>query len=431
MYCGASEMKGEGPNPTSLAIRKNRVRVAIISGCFAGSMMLMSLILPFVYTRKEVAFWPGALQVLLWACFSASWAYTAYLTERTGANLVTLNDPSRSPDVAAKRLQVAVFLLAFVPFCFLYVYVAHRNTGYLGFNYVNFFILAGFATQVFSIRAFIVYLMFQIYGWAVLSKLMWGGWPRFDDLVSAASGYLFSSMMFLLLRRERESRLQAEALSRDLDQANEQLRNYSAQVEDLAATQERNRIARDIHDTLGHCLTVINVQLETAGALIASQPEKAGAFVRKAQALTKKGLSDIRDSVASLRSSPLDGKGFEPALRGLLDTVASSGIDTEFRVLGDTRPVEAQSALALYRSAQEGLTNVRKHAQAKRVILTVDYREEKKIFVTLADDGIGCADTSGGFGMMGIRERMQLLNGESLVRTSPGKGLELVLGVPA
>lgn len=431
MDCRASEDTGSEPSSTSLAIRKIRVRTAIIAGGFAVSMMMLSLILPFVYASKEVAFWPGALQVFLWACFSASWFYLGYLTERTGTNLFSPRESSREPDPKARRLQVAMFLFAFVPSCFLYVYVAHENTGYLGFNYVNLFVLAGFATQVFRVRTFVVYLMFQIFGWAALSKLMWGSWPRFDDLVTATSGYLFSSMMFILLRRERESRFQAEALSHELDQANEQLRSYSSQVEELAATQERNRIAREIHDTLGHCLTVINVQLETARALIGGQPERADAFLHKAQALTKKGLGDIRDSVASLRSSPLDGKGFEPALHGLLDTVASSGIEAEFRVFGDARPVEAQSALALYRSAQEGLTNVRKHAKAKRVVLTIDYRDEKKVTVSLADDGIGCLDTSGGFGMMGIRERMQLLNGESMVRTSPGKGLELVLGVPA
>lgn len=426
-----SEDKESEASPTHLAIRKIRSRAAVIAGGFAVSMMLLSLILPFAYARKEMAFWPSMLQVFLWTCFSASWIYLGYLTERTGTNLFSPREPSGKPDPKAKRLQVTLFLFAFVPSCFLYVYVTYANTGYLGFNYVCFFVLAGFATQVFRIRTFVVYLMFQIFGWAVLCKLMWGSWQRFDDLVTAASGYLFSSMMFILLRRERESRFQVEALSHELDQANEQLRSYSSQVEELAATQERNRIAREIHDTLGHCLTVVNVQLETARALIGGEPEKADAFLQKAQSLTKKGLGDIRDSVASLRSSPLDGKGFEPALHGLLDTIASSGVSAEFRVLGEARPVDAQSALALYRSAQEGLTNVRKHANAKRVVLTIDYRDERKVTVSLADDGIGCADTSGGFGMMGIRERMQLLNGESVVKTSPGKGLELVLGVPA
>lgn len=418
-------------NATSAVIRANRVRAAVVFAAFGVALLLMSLVLPFVYARKEILLWPGVLQVSLWACYSATWFYLGYLMDRTGSNLVSPNEPSGIPDRQAKRMQIAVFLFAFAPSCFLYVYVAHENTGYLGFNYVNFFILAGFATQVFSVRWFVVYLIFQIYAWAILAELMWGSWPRFDDLVVAASGYLFSSMMFILLRRERESRFQAEALSRELDRANEQLRSYSSKIEELAATQERNRIAREIHDTLGHCLTVVNMQLETANALIGSQPERAEAFVQKAQALTKKGLGDIRDSVASLRSSPLDGKGFEPAMRGLLDTVASSGLETELRVLGDTRGLETQSALALYRSVQEGLTNVRKHAKATRVILTIDYRDESKVTVSLTDDGIGCADMSGGFGMMGIRERMQLLDGESVVRTSPGNGLELVLGVPA
>lgn len=410
--------------------QKNR-RTALIASCFGVSMMLLSLVLPWFYGKKEPYFWLSVLQVALWLWFSLSWFWLGYRMHEDGNDLVVARTDLDKPKFNSSPAQRLIFLLSFVPSTFLYAYVTWENLQYLGFNYINFFVLAGFATQVFSIRTFVIYLLAQIAGWLLLGRLMWGGWMRVDDVIAAVSGYLFSSMMFLLLRRERYTRYRSEALTKELDAANAQLRQYSAQVEELSATQERNRIAREIHDTLGHSLTVVNMQLETANALIGTQPEKAAEFVQKAQAITKRGLGDVRDSVASLRSSPLDGNDFEGALKGLLDTAASSGIETKFELLGEPRPLGTQASLAIYRSVQEGLTNVRKHAKARRVELAVDYRKPERISIRLRDDGVGCEAATGGFGIMGIRERMQLLKGQSEVKTAPGEGLELRIEIPA
>jgi len=106
------------------------------------------------------------------------------------------------------------------------------------------------------------------------------------------------------------------------------------------------------------------------------------------------------------------------------------GLTSVFQFVGDARPVEAKTALALYRAAQEGLTNVRKHANASRVDVTLDFTQPDHIGLTIQDDGTGAADTSGGFGLIGIRERVQLLGGEFRVNTVPGKGFLLEVTVP-
>jgi signal transduction histidine kinase len=100
--------------------------------------------------------------------------------------------------------------------------------------------------------------------------------------------------------REQRGRAEVQRLADELGVANRQLREYAGQVEELAAARERNRMAREIHDTLGHYLTAVNMQLEAARALLATDPEKAADGMSKALALTHEGLADVRRSVATL-----------------------------------------------------------------------------------------------------------------------------------
>jgi signal transduction histidine kinase len=169
--------------------------------------------------------------------------------------------------------------------------------------------------------------------------------------------------------RERHARA-------ELDEAHRTLSEYAVQVEDLATIQERNRLAREIHDSLGHHLTVIHVQLEAARTLFESQPVLALDALGKAQALTQEGLAEVRGSVAALRASPLEGRSLPDALVSIMDRCHRAGLLTELVVTGAPRSLSLQVKQALFRAAQEGLTNVRKHAQANRAEVTLDYGDE-------------------------------------------------------
>lgn len=250
------------------------------------------------------------------------------------------------------------------------------------------------------------------------------------------NGFIISTAIFFVAvfsqfrLNEQKARERAEELAKQLETANHQLAEYASQAEELATTQERNRLARDIHDNLGHYLTIVNVQIEAARLTLDSDPARAMDALTKAQELAKKGLDSVRESVAALRVSPVENRLLEDAIAELVDESQASGITTEFHLVGDSRPVESKSALALYRAAQEGLTNVRKHAQASRADVTLDFSQPDKIRLSLRDDGAGAADTSGGFGLMGIRERVQLLGGEFRVETQVGKGFRLEVSIP-
>ncbi|MDQ8201964.1 sensor histidine kinase [Pelagicoccus sp. SDUM812003] len=405
-------------------------RTGMIAGAFAATMMLLSLVLPFVFADREMRFGLTLLQVLLWGGFAGSWIVLGGMMERSGSGFVGMPKNGRPPREHGTVAEMLVFLFGFVPSCFLYAYVAHENTGYLGFNYVNFFILASFSVYVFPLKFCVLYIVGQIGGWVLLAYFMWDVWLRIDDIFTAASGYGFSMMMFILLRRERNSRFRAETLSQSLDQANARLRRYSAQAEELAATQERNRIAREIHDTLGHSLTVVNVQIESAKALLERDPVQSREFLEKAQQMTKSGLAEVRSSVASLRTARLVDKGVAASIEGLLEELESTGIRTEFRRIGELKELDAKISAALYRIAQESLTNTRKHSQASQIEVTLDCSHPQTVRLVIADDGIGCVDTNGGFGIMGIKERTHLLKGTVQIDTSPGNGFKLTIDLP-
>ena len=243
-------------------------------------------------------------------------------------------------------------------------------------------------------------------------------------------GVFFSVVVSEIRLNEQHARQNAEALAGQLETANRQLAEYASQAEELAATQERNRLAREIHDNLGHYLTIVNVQIEAAKVTCESDPARAFDALNKAQDMARKGLNSVRESVSALRVSPIENRLLEEAIADLVSESQATGVATKFHLIGETRPVEAKAALAFYRAAQEGLTNVCKHAQASCVDVTLDFSKPGLIRLAVHDNGAGAGDVTGGFGLIGIRERVQLLSGDFKVETEVGKGFQLEVSIP-
>lgn len=227
--------------------------------------------------------------------------------------------------------------------------------------------------------------------------------------------------------KERE---RAETLTKELETANQKLGAYAVQAEEMATTQERNRIAREIHDNLGHYLTVVNMQLAAAKAIMPTNPEKAADAMTKAQTLTQEGLEAIRGSVSALREGPLGNRPIPEAIANLIKENEVSGINTHFTVTADPRDLSANATLTLYRVVQEALTNIRKYANASKVTVNLDYSNPETVQLSVKDNGQGAIDTTAGFGLLGIRERVGLLGGEMKIVTSPNNGFSLNVSIP-
>lgn len=238
-------------------------------------------------------------------------------------------------------------------------------------------------------------------------------------------GTFLVALVFLVVLSQ--ALLKAERARAALDQANHALRAYAAQSEELATARERNRIAREIHDGLGHYLTTIHMQLQAARSILDADRPRAEQTLAQAQQLAHEALGDVRRSVAALRA---ERQPLPAALAELVRTTDGAGMATTLTVLGAARPLDPQEEQALYRAAQEGLTNARKHAQADRVTLTLDFSDATIVRLTVADDGRGAGAADGGFGLIGLRERVQLVGGTLTLQSAPGAGLALIVEVP-
>jgi signal transduction histidine kinase len=271
---------------------------------------------------------------------------------------------------------------------------------------------------------------------------------QYRPLNGLADDSLFNLMIFvvlmlfmLILSRVIDSdewnQKNLEMLLEDLEASNVKLQLYAEQVADLAATEERNRLARDIHDSLGHRLTVVNIQLEKALAYKDRNPVEAEQALVDAKQAASAALKDVRRSVGSLRDAE-DGFLLRVALAELVEGMQNGRFSITYAFTGEEENYARSVLMALYRSAQEGLTNVQKHAQATQVKLAV-HLEESEGKLILQDNGLGfdttklddlAIDQYHSFGLQGIQERLELVRGQMQVVSQPEKGTILQITVP-
>ncbi|HET6314670.1 MAG TPA: sensor histidine kinase [Chloroflexia bacterium] len=263
------------------------------------------------------------------------------------------------------------------------------------------------------------------------------------DWLSLLAGFGFVaafsySNRLLVTERERSRKLlrQVEESNRELASAHAQLQAYADEVEELAVARERTRMARDIHDTLGHYLTILSIQLETIAKLQERDPAQAAVEVAEARRVAAHSMQEVRNAVSALRPTSIATLSLPEALAQLGSEFQRVAGDTELTIDLDTDlpPLSADVQLALYRAAQEALTNVRKHARATKVLLRMRYEDEAIKLVVLDNATRVPQDTpqngSGGFGLLGLRERVELLGGSVSYGSVEPSGYRVEVSVP-
>jgi len=237
---------------------------------------------------------------------------------------------------------------------------------------------------------------------------------------------IFISMYVTLYVRQAEAREQAEALAAELEKANQQLTEYAARVEDLTIAAERQRMARELHDTLSQGLAGLILQLEAADAhLTNNRAEKAQSIVGNAMGQARATLADARRAIDDLRQSSLDD--LDSALRLEISRFTNAtGIPILFHA-DHTPPLPDPVKETLVRAVAEALTNIANHAQAHNVAVEVRMKD-KSLLVTIQDDGKGfdaSAIPSGHYGILGIKERVRLANGSFEIQNHNGTTLKI------
>ena len=203
----------------------------------------------------------------------------------------------------------------------------------------------------------------------------------------------------------------------------------------LGAVEERNRLAREIHDTIAQDLTATTLQLESADALLdtGSSTERAREPLRRALSLTQSNLEEARRSVLDLRAAPLEDRSLSEALQALVNGWATeTGVPVRFQAVNGSRPLPPRVEVALYRICQEALTNVARHAKARRVTVRL-VATPRQVQLTIEDYGLGfdASDTAEDrHGLVGMNERARMLGGALDLSTSPGAGTRVRVTVP-
>jgi two-component system, NarL family, sensor kinase len=206
----------------------------------------------------------------------------------------------------------------------------------------------------------------------------------------------------------------------------------------LATIEERNRLAREIHDTLAQGLAAITLQLETADALFESRPERAQEMIQKALQLARSNLEEARHSVMDLRAAPLQKHSLTEALAVLATAEPIPLVDYTWLPTQHFPVLSARIETGLYRIAQEALTNARKHAQAHKISMTL-IAEEQWVSLSVQDNGCGfdlasVAQQTGRyaahFGLAGMSERAKLLGGHLCIESEPGEGTTIEVSLP-
>jgi signal transduction histidine kinase len=224
----------------------------------------------------------------------------------------------------------------------------------------------------------------------------------------------------------------AERQSRDrLALANDRLRRYALLAENQATLQERTRIAREIHDSVGHTLTAQSIQLENVAMWVAQDLSRATEHLQKARALGKEALQNVRQSVAALRQHSLLVKSLPEALEKLSDEFErTTSIEIQRMVHLQQSPPPEQ-AIALYRIVQEAMTNIAKHSHATQVRLSLtEHAAELELSVEDNGQGFDPAVNTTGFGLQSMRERTEALGGTFEVSSQLAQGCRIRLTVP-
>ncbi len=280
-----------------------------------------------------------------------------------------------------------------------------------------------------SLLAIGYYTALAVLNFFLLTDNLVTGWWILMVIPAAVFTILYTTMYV----RQTQARERAQSLLTELEKAHRQLGEYASQVEDLTIAAERQRMARELHDTLSQGLAGVILQLEAVDAHLANnRPERARTILRETMDRARSTLADARRVIDDLRATGMPGLA-EAARREAEKFTSATGIPCNLELnipLALPDPVTEASI----RVISEGLMNIARHARARTASLRVGItRDENELELVIADDGIGFdpeAITAGHYGLLGVRERVRLAGGRLEVCSEAGQGTQLVIRFP-
>ena len=285
--------------------------------------------------------------------------------------------------VKGRKAQLALMTLAIA--CFL---LADYNLISVGYN-------------LYSINSYISYYN------ASTQQYLLGGY----NILVSLNVAVFVMYCVNVIMTQRGTIDEVNSLNEQMEMINEQMQEYAAMSEKMAQTKERNRLAREIHDTLGHTLTGIAAGLDACVATVEVSPEMTKKQLEVLSSVTRDGIREVRRSVSELRPDALERFSLDYAITKMVtDMNAMSQAKVYFNCQIKNLKFDEDEENVIYRVIQEGITNAIRHGNANRIWITMT-KENADILLTIKDDGIGSKEIKSGFGTKHMKERIGMLGG--------------------
>jgi serine/threonine protein kinase/signal transduction histidine kinase len=300
--------------------------------------------------------------------------------------------------------------------------------------------------EIRSVLAAPIMLRGQLLGILYLDNHLVSGLFDEDDLktidvllsqagISIENARLYNNLAALnqnLENRVQERTNQLENLNQELIVKNDQLKQHAATIEELAVAKERNRMAGEVHDTLGHTMTSIKALLDLSLVeLNNSNFMEVRKGLHDALEFTKEGIGELRRSILGLSSPDLESNGFIDAVKSLIIKFESLGVHIDFSVddPDQYRSKNINFSITVYRLCQEALTNAVRHGKAKNISIIIRTLHET-VRISIIDDGCGCKSIHKGFGLAGMEQRVKNLNGKLLLVSDGEQGFNIHVEIP-
>lgn len=232
---------------------------------------------------------------------------------------------------------------------------------------------------------------------------------NFLDIINLLFFILFL-MIYIANEVQENERMTQELIM--VHQVNHELENYAAVSEKIAEDKERKRIAREIHDTLGHALTGIAAGVDACIAMIDINPEATKKQLMVISKVVRQGIVDVRNSLNKLRPGALEQHGFKGAIENMIEeftSVSDLTISLDYRL--DKVDFENTKEDILFRVIQESVTNAVRHGDATHIDISL-YIEDNSLYLKIQDNGQGCEEIHYGFGLKQMKERLGMINGK-------------------
>lgn len=259
-----------------------------------------------------------------------------------------------------------------------------------------------------------------------------GSMYKFINLISISNTVSNISQMFLFIlinslvivilgfaKYHQEGKEKIDNLYRELLKAHNQLQDYADKIKDLTVVEERNKIARDLHDTLGHDMTGLIMQLEMVSTMMEEDVDSAKNLMEESKRNARSSLKKVRDIVETFKDENEKNNDVED-IRELVDEFSKkTGVSISFKVVGDKISLAPDIAITLYRIVQEAMTNAVRHGGSSEISIVIIY-EVDRIGFSIVDNGCGCDRVVEGYGLRGMKERVNLLGGDVWYESEEG-----------